>query len=108
MAAPNRTQEKRLQALASLQAQSDKQLAQLDQSHNDAEEKIIPPLEDAEKMNAIINDLNQFKMLYEAQTAAAEQTEPLETPPDADRTPTASRSSSLAGTEKEMEQALSR
>jgi hypothetical protein len=72
------SQEKRLEALASLHKQSDAQLAQLQQSHQDAENKIVPPLEDAEKMNALISDLNQFKTLYEAQAATVEQVSPMQ------------------------------
>ena len=98
------TQEHRLQALASLQEQSDKQLARLDQTQKDAEEKVLPPLKDAEKMNAIINDMNRFKMLHDVQSAAVEQTLALthSNPTETDRLAL----KQLAGTEKEMAQAL--
>ncbi len=62
------------EALKSLQEQSDQQLAKLDQTRQTAEEQIMPPLEDAAQMNAIVSDMNRFTALYDAQSAAAEQT----------------------------------
>ncbi len=104
-AADPASQEKQLQALAGLQAQSEKQLAQLGHSQHDAQDKILPPLQDAGKMNAIINDLNQFKELYEAQAAAAEQTKTLENAPNLSETDRLALKQ-LAGTERQIEQAL--
>ena len=104
MASDQPTSEQRLQALAGLQEQSDKQLAQLDHAPKDAGDKILPPLQDAAKMNAIINDMNHVKMLYEVQQAAAEQTRALNHPNLTETDRLALKQ--LAGTEKEMEQAL--
>ncbi len=98
------TPESRLQALAGLQEQADKQLAQLDHAPKDAADKVLPPLEDAAKMNAIINDMNHFKMLYEVQRAVAEQTGALNHPNLTETDRLALRQ--LASTEKDMEQAL--
>jgi hypothetical protein len=107
LAANENNQEKRLQALAALREQSDRQLKKLGQVQQEAKDEIIPPLEDAELMNALINDFNHFKYLYEQQTAAAEQTKAYETKKqliDADKLAL----KQLAGAEKQIEQALAK
>jgi hypothetical protein len=98
-------QEKRLQALASLRKQADEQLAKLDQTQREAKDEVMPPIEDAALMNALINDMNHFKMLFEAQTAMTEQLKPMERkaePSDTDKLAL----KQCAGTEKQMEQGL--
>ena len=92
-------------ALQSLQEQSDQQLARLDQTRRTAEEQIMPPLEDASLMNTIVSDMNRFKELYDAQQAAAEQTRTMQNKTDLTEADKLALKQ-LAGTEREMGAAL--
>ncbi len=93
------------EALKSLQEQSDQQLAKLDQTRQTAEEQIMPPLEDAAQMNAIVSDMNRFTALYDAQSAAAEQTRTMQNKTDLTEADKLALKQ-LAGTEREMQDAL--
>ena len=52
---------------------SDEQLAKLGAAEQDAEQKIMPVLEDMSALHEIMKDINRFKELYEAQKQLAEQ-----------------------------------
>ena len=105
--ASGNTTPSQLEALASLQDQAQQQLEKLSPVQKKAEEETLQPLKDAALMNAIINDFNAVKFLYDTQTGAASEAKAYENrEATSDDDKLALRQ--MAGTEREVQLALAK
>lgn len=62
------------EVLSQLQKQAEEQAARLGAGNQELTEKVEKPLEDLSRLHDVVNDVNGFQQLYQAQQALAEQT----------------------------------
>lgn len=62
------------EVLSQLQKQAEEQAARLGAGNQELTEKVERPLEDLSHLHDVVNDVNGFQQLYQAQQALAEQT----------------------------------